>query len=179
MRLKLHTLRQFIRRFLAESVYKDQTMGVNGGKPWNPYTHSYAWIDPQGEVFLLEEPHSEFGYEILENDPDVLLDDEISPTKILMKRGWIPIRNIWEIDVLHLRDLRGPARRSVIEIFIQSAQDPNGRAKIQDAMNRDKKIFLYVSEPRQSITHMSIDEFLGRFATREEQEQFWAAMMGQ
>lgn len=181
MKITERKLRQVIREAISRLSLDRSVLSLDS-ENCSKYSHSLAWISPEGEIYMLDgdESHNDFAAEIVEEklkDPrneEVWRPDGESPSDVLVRAGgWARVTNgaVFEMNTLPEYQ-KDEVLRAVFKIMIGCVN----QQRFPSLYNPERETIILSVYPYRRVPQMTVAEFFSKYATDEEQEELYSAL---
>lgn len=165
----------FLKRFSDRTTsdrFFAKLMSRTASNACDPYRHSYAWIDPEGNVHETPNGHEYWAsvyYHTHRNEMAEYFTKSNSYTGALLKLGWIRVANFKNLEVWSIDTPSQAAWEAVINTITKCVLENRGMDVFEPSF--------YVDVMRGQGEVYSIADFLKRFANKATNDRFFNNLM--
>jgi len=133
--------------------------------------HSLAWIDPEGEVHMLDpyDTHENWAHDVMKKNG---WETWYTPNFELLLKGYVRVTNGTTFSFIqHPTNVPQRVMRSVVDIMMQCVQFE------EDGPEDLKTVIEYGQSNDARLMTMSVADFIEKYAEKDQIENFYSALM--
>jgi len=133
--------------------------------------HSLAWIDPEGEVHMLDpyDTHENWAHDVMKKNG---WETWYTPNFELLLKGYVRVTNGTTFSFFqHPTNVPQRVMRSVVDIMMQCVQFE------EDGPEDLKTVIEYGQSNDARLMTMSVADFIEKYAEKDQIENFYSALM--